>query len=384
MEILSSRWSENVTAEAGVMASPTTVTDQQTGELDPRVKNFSVSQIGDRMTKKWWMAQANARLGTNFPNHTQDLAGHSKGSLAALQLGGDNYSLDYGRPWEYMAMDQFLQKRGIPVFIWGASIGPFDKDPEFAKIIYAHLKTLDGIFVRETATQTLMAENGITDNVHLVADPAFVMEKSAPEDASVRSLVADNPIGINISPLLSRFSDNGTTLGSWREKAAEMISAVAARLTRPILLIPHVASPKPDEDDYTFLESVRQKIGDTVSTPIRIAPPLGAAELKWLIGHCSAFAGARTHSTIAALSSHVPTLSLSYSIKSIGINQDIFGHQDFCTSVQSVTPDQFAFTIAKLVDQGSSIRGLLDKNIPEIQAKARSAGDILKDKLRTG
>jgi colanic acid/amylovoran biosynthesis protein len=103
--------------------------------------------------------------------------------------------------------------------------------------------------------------------------------------------------------------------------------------------------------------------------------------MKWVIGKCLAFAGARTHSTIAALSSHVPTLSLSYSIKAIGINKDIFGHQDFCHPVRTINPAQFADIMERIVTDGAAIRAHLDVRIPEVQARARVAGHILRDQI---
>lgn len=53
-----------------------------------------------------------------------------------------------------------------------------------------------------------------------------------------------------------------------------------------------------------------------------------AAELKGYISRCRFFIGARTHSTIAAYSSLVPTLVVGYSIKSKGIARDLFGNEE--------------------------------------------------------
>lgn len=50
-----------------------------------------------------------------------------------------------------------------------------------------------------------------------------------------------------------------------------------------------------------------------------------AKELKGFISRCRLFIGARTHSTIAAYSTGVPTLALGYSIKARGIAKDLFG-----------------------------------------------------------
>ena len=45
-------------------------------------------------------------------------------------------------------------------------------------------------------------------------------------------------------------------------------------------------------------------------------------ELKGYISRCRFFIGARTHATIAAYSSQVPTLVVGYSVKAKGIAKD--------------------------------------------------------------
>ena len=56
---------------------------------------------------------------------------------------------------------------------------------------------------------------------------------------------------------------------------------------------------------------------------------------------CSFFVGARTHSTIAAYSSGVPTLVIGYSVKSRGIATDLFGtYENYVLPVQEISePD---------------------------------------------
>jgi colanic acid/amylovoran biosynthesis protein len=382
MEILSDTFGADLTVRAGVMAQPSTVEAQQRAEIDARVTNFAVSHVGPRLSLKWWMSQANARLGTNLHGHVRDLHEPARGVACALQLGGDNYSLDYGRPWDYVAVDRWLARRGIPTVIWGASVGPFEADAEFAPMIHAHLKTLAGIFVRETATRDYLSRHGIENNVHLVADAAFCMEPSEPGYPTIRELVMDGMIGINISPLVARFSHTGGDLDTWRTNAAEMIVAAAERTGRPVLLVPHVGSPEHDEDDFAFMTDLRDMVAPRVQVPVKAAPAgMGAAKLKWLIARCAVFAGARTHSTIAALSSCTPTLSLSYSVKAVGINQDIFGHQEFCKSVKTISVQDFADTMGWMLEHADGIRAGLEVKMPQVKARARSAGPLLAQLL---
>jgi polysaccharide pyruvyl transferase WcaK-like protein len=67
---------------------------------------------------------------------------------------------------------------------------------------------------------------------------------------------------------------------------------------------------------------------------------LNGPQLKYIISKCRFFVGARTHSTIAAYSSCIPTLVLGYSIKSLGIAKDLFGTYDkFVINVNSLQSD---------------------------------------------
>jgi len=69
----------------------------------------------------------------------------------------------------------------------------------------------------------------------------------------------------------------------------------------PTYLIPHVTNPT--SNDYAFMQRALSQIKDRNSNIILVPPDYNAAETKWIISRMTLFAGARTHSTIAALSS---------------------------------------------------------------------------------
>ena len=81
------------------------------------------------------------------------------------------------------------------------------------------------------------------------------------------------------------------------------------------------------KDDYQFLRKIfKECIRDNLN--ISLAPKeMNASEIKYLLSQFKIFIGARMHSTIASLSSNIPTISISYSIKSKGINEMIFENQ---------------------------------------------------------
>jgi len=91
------------------------------------------------------------------------------------------------------------------------------------------------------------------------------------------------------------------------------------------------------------------------------------------------FAGARMHSTIAAFSSFIPTLSFAYSIKAKGMNEDIFGHNNYCISPEDLCPEVVVEKIKFILRDSSDITEHLKKRIPEVKDLAMYAGRILKE-----
>ena len=113
---------------------------------------------------------------------------------------------------------------------------------------------------------------------------------------------------------------------------------------------------------------------------IEILPPtLGAREYKGYIAHTRFFVGARTHATIAAYSSGVPTIALGYSVKSRGIAKDIFGEEKFVLDFNSMSDaESLEKEFLKLVENESEIKGELMRSIPLRMRSAMEAGEMLK------
>lgn len=297
---------------------------------------------------------------------------------AVLSIGGDNYVLEYNcLPSLYTDQDTLVLERGKPLMIWGASIGPFDAMPEYEHFMINHLKKVTGIFARESVTVDYLRKNGVTENVYQVADPAFLMDPIKPRNDDSLPAINEGAIGINLSPLLAYYVTGGDFL-KWERTAAKMVSTIARQTSRSLYLIPHVTTPV--SNDFIFLEKVRNLIDPTLKSEINLIPPdYNAAETKWIISHLSLLAGARTHATIAALSSSVPTLSFAYSIKAKGINRDIFGHEKYCLGPDQITPEIVTTRIESMLSASDQIKNELREKIPFIQTCAMNAGHYLKD-----
>ncbi len=295
---------------------------------------------------------------------------------AVLSVGGDNYSLDYGKPWLFTMLDDLILEKKKPLVIWGASIGPFRKLPEYEQYMSRHLRDVTAIFARESITMEYLKDIDVTDNVHSTADPSFAMDPIKPKSPTDFHIDKE-AIGVNLSPLMAKYMPCNEP-SSWMKSSASIVERVAQCTELPIYLIPHVTTPT--SDDYTFMQQVLRHVKKKKNITI-VPPTYNAAELKWIIGQMTLFAGARTHSTIAALSSGVPTLSFAYSAKAIGINRDIFGHESYLLKPDGVTADGVVQKIGAMIRDIDEIREVLHKRNAFCHEAALNAGAILQDLL---
>jgi colanic acid/amylovoran biosynthesis protein len=301
----------------------------------------------------------------------REMVPHLKSAKAVLSIGGDNYSLDYCRPDVYVWLDDLVLAEKKPLIIWGASVGPFGKLPAYEKFMTGHLKKVTGIFVRETASLAYLSGLGVKSNVRLVADPAFLLEPVAP---SLDQPLAEGAVGINLSPIMARYITEGD-YKKWVVLAADIVRRVQRATQRRIYLIPHVTTP--DSNDYTFLRDVLSLL--TGVDAVLVPDQYSAAETKWIISRMAAFAGARMHATLAALSSGVPTLSFVYSVKGTGINKDIFGDDRYCINPHQVSPGHVAVRMTEILADGEQIKARLDQNLERMRVLALQAGVFLRE-----
>lgn len=305
----------------------------------------------------------------------RDMIDHIDSASAVLSVGGDNYSLDYGIPHSFTGLDDIVIERNKPLAIWGASVGPFDLIPDYEKYMSEHLHQISAIFARESATVDYLRSIGIVDNVYPTADPAFLLEPEKPDGIEDEMPIDEESIGINLSPLMAKYVTGGD-LEKWVDLAASIIRAVSQRSGLPVYLIPHVTTLS--SNDHEFMKRVLSHLPELIDAVTLIPPKFNAAETKWIIGQMSVFAGARTHSTIAAISSGVPTLSFAYSLKALGINRDIFGQTNYCINPTDLNPNTVVERIETVFEDSSLIRREINDRIPSVETLALKSGVELK------
>lgn len=225
-----------------------------------------------------------------------------------ISVGGDNYC--YGDGHMAAAFNRELKKLGKKTVLWGCSVGEDDLSDDKIR----DLKTFDLIVTRESLTYDALTSHGVDKNTVLYPDPAFTLDV----DNDINYDVKPNTLGFNISSLVGEYSSKGTNI---ENISTDFLKYILNNSDRNILLVPHVT--KSLDGDQLILGRIADKLNsDRVQT---VPPTMTAAQYKSIISRCDMFIGARTHATIAAYSTCVPTLVIGYSVKSRGIAKDIFG-----------------------------------------------------------
>lgn len=283
----------------------------------------------------------------------------------ALSIGGDNYC--YGNTEIYSYLNHAFAKQCIKTVLWGCSIEP---NVAAENSVSEDLRNYAMVAARESITFEAVKRAGA--NVLLMPDPAFHMK---PELCKLdERFLKNSVIGINISPMIIHNEKNeGAAYANYKA----LIQYILDNTDAHIALIPHVVWAS--NDDRIPL---RQLYDDFNHDPRLIfVDDHNAPQLKYIISKCSFFIGARTHATIAAYSTGVPTLVVGYSVKARGIARDLFGTEDgYVLPVQRLTEsDELTRAFVPLYEKREDIRTHLNAILPDYIGRANDARKALEE-----
>ncbi len=279
-----------------------------------------------------------------------------------ISVGGDNYC--YGEQPGFYLINRLIKKAGKKLILWGASIGEEDLTP--AKI--EDLQRFDLLLARETLTEKVLKNAGCK-NVKLVADGAFLMEKT--ELPLPEVFLENKTLGFNFSPLI--FGRNPQS----KEATFQLVEHILKTTDFNIALVPHVTIEISNDEETLkeFLEKYRE-----TNRVFLLPNHLNATEYKGYIARMKFFIGARTHATIAAYSTGVPTMVLGYSIKSKGIAKDIFGEEKLVLDIEEISDaEKLIAKFEEMKQEELMLKEILRNKIPHIKEMAQKAKSYLAE-----
>ncbi|WP_370637042.1 polysaccharide pyruvyl transferase family protein [Methanothermobacter sp. K4] len=126
---------------------------------------------------------------------------------------------------------------------------------------------------------------------------------------------------------------------------------------------------------------INRKVFDKVKNKEKVfnlEADYNSEELKYVISNCDLFLGARMHANIAALSSCVPAIAISYSIKTPGLMK-LCGLENYYIDFKDLSEEALMEKISDAWENRKEITEHLKRRIPEIKKRAMRNGELVKE-----
>ncbi|MGR0480201.1 MAG: polysaccharide pyruvyl transferase family protein [Candidatus Electronema sp. V4] len=275
----------------------------------------------------------------------------------------------------------FCKKRGIPIVLYNASVGPIDT-PAGKKALAKVLEATELAVIRDQNTKELLEKLALPcPELHVHADCA--LNTAAPPQARMEAIIAKehlfiNPkgtIGFNVNSYIDNWSNGGSFT---REGFCAAIAEAADRVINElgvdvIFFVTQVMDTKITQQcaaKITRLERVKI-ISNADYTYEEIAALLGRVELH---------SGLRTHSLIFCAAMHTPMIGIVSYPKSAGFLRTV-GQGDWLIPFADLTANSLAAMISKAWVERTATRQELERLVPAEKEKARSTAALLKKHL---
>ncbi len=295
--------------------------------------------------------------------------------------GGDSFSDIYGaeRFWLIVRPKLIAAHRGVPLVLLPQTYGPFDGKKARAvarrAVLGAQIAWARDPYSFEALKELLGGE--LDESRHCEGvDMAFNLGTLDPGEkvgAELRTWLADKEshplIGLNVSGLIALDLENATRQFRLKANYLQVLDGfIREALREPerrLLLVPHTMPL-----DTEGCERVLAALPHALRARIRIAPSsVDEREVKWLIAQMDWFAGTRMHSTIASLSSRVPTAAVAYSDKTRGVFATC-GVEDQVIDPRRLGTDEVIARMIESLNARERIGAVLSGSIPGVKARA--------------
>lgn len=280
---------------------------------------------------------------------------------------GDSFSDIYGKKrfYTWTIEKRIVQKLGVPLILGPQTYGPFasEKCKSFAA------KVIDGaaqvISRDEISTEYLksLSDKKIVTGI----DVAFLLPYH-------KDTVLDNGkinVGINPSGLIWQKFGQATDKveltykANYKEYLKSLVKYLCEEDKYNIYIIPHVNS------DVNAAKWLKEEFDGIHVVPMQES----ATDVKDIIASMDCFIGTRMHATIAAMSSGVPVIPVSYSRKFEGLYSTL--NYKYCVSLESMDTNECLDKTIEYLNNLDVIKNAQKKSLTIADEKL----NIMKDAL---
>jgi len=283
-------------------------------------------------------------------------------------LGGGG--ILYDREAERFLREGFIaQAAGVPVMLYAVSAGPLRSEASRQAVERAlNASPAPLITVRDRLGYRLLEDIGVGQDIHLTADPAFLLE---PDELSVGALQAE---GVEFERHLVGFSvrEPGPAAPNIDPEEYHALLANAAdfvieRYDADVLFVPM------EKTDVQHSHAVVAHMQNAQRAEI-LRRSYSARQILDLMGRFEFVVGMRLHFLIFAALRGTPFAALPYASKVTGLLEDLDMPMP---PLGSIGIGQLIARIDRSWDTRSDIRAKIRERVPILRARARQTNKLL-------
>jgi polysaccharide pyruvyl transferase WcaK-like protein len=313
-----------------------------------------------------------------------------RSNYVACINGGDSFSDIYGlKRFFFVALPQFLVLfLNKPLILLPQTIGPF-KGAMTKFLARCILKYSSTIYSRDyiglNDVKELMNEKDKSNKMKFCHDVAFVIESLKPPRLDLDGLIETNErkqevIGLNVSGLLyiGGYTKNNMfgLKSDYKEIIYDLLDILINKKQLTVLLVPHTFGVRDPECDNLVSEKIYAELKPKYKDKLFLARGMyNQNEIKYIIGMCDFFIGARMHACIAALSQCIPAVGIAYSKKFKGVFETV-GLQHLVADPRVLDKKAIFEIVDQALEDRNNTRAMLQALMPEVR---REILNIFKD-----
>lgn len=304
--------------------------------------------------------------------------------------GGDSFSDIYGfGRLVYVALPQILVLLlNKKLILLPQTYGPFSGCAARAIARFILNRSYE-IYSRDQeglAEVAQLSGKEITEKLHFCHDVGFVVAPDRPSHSSFDKLAipddkTGNLVGLNVSGLLFMGGYTKKNMFGLKSNYADLIYDLIHYLITvksvPVLLVPHVfGSGTNSESDSSVCKLIYRELKPRYLKMLFMASGhFNQSEIKYIIGQCDFFIGARMHACIGALSQCIPAIGIAYSKKFKGVFETV-GMESLVADPRLSDKDEILRIIDTAYDNRVQLRNILKQRIPKAR---QNVFDIFKN-----
>lgn len=310
--------------------------------------------------------------------------------------GGDSFTDLYGlqRFRLVNSIKEEAIKRGKPLVLLPQTYGPFIAE-ESKKVAEKYVRYATFSMARDEYSFDILKEllgAGFDASRHQCGvDMAFLLPVSDSTDKlspQVRDWIKNGKqfLGINVSGLIYNQPEEAKSrysfVADYNQVVYEFVLWILESTDENVVIVPHVLVGEDSvESDYRASLQLVERLPEQYKKRVSVqSPTLDQCEVKKLISMCTWFMGTRMHATIAGLSTQVPTATISYSDKALGVFKSC-GVESAVIDPRSTGTEDVLAKLKGLYHGRSELAVTLNKSIPEVKAVALAQIDEMSKRL---